>query len=119
MPLYLFQNPKTGKVKEVIQKMNDDHVYFDEEGIQWNRIFTSPQASMDTQICKDSSQDFVRKTREKNYSLGQMWDMSAELSEKRGGASGHDEVRNKAEEAYKKKTGKRHPHAKKQSTFLV
>ena len=55
MPIYIFKNPITGKVKEVIQKMNDDHVYFDEEGTQWNRIFTSPQASMDTQICKDSS----------------------------------------------------------------
>jgi len=117
MPIYLFQHPKTNKVKEIVQRMNEEHVFIDETGLKWDRIFTKPQTSMDTQISLNSSEDFVKKTRGKNYSIGQMWDLSAELSEKRGGNSGEDEVRSKAEDAYKKKTGKRHPHAKSKKKF--
>lgn len=119
MPIYIFEHPKTKKVIEIIQNMNDDHVYIDEKGVKWNRIFTKPQASMDTQIDSHNSKDFVSKTRNKNYSVGQMWDMSAELSQKRGGASGQDEIRSRAEKAYEKRTGKKHPHAKKPSTFFI
>ena len=119
MPLYLFQHPKTKKIIEVVQKMNEDHVYIDDKGIKWERVFTKPQAAMDTQISATDSKDFVSKTRNKNYTIGQLWDKSAELSQKRGGMSGKDEVRNNAEKAYEKKTGKKHPHAKKNTTFYI
>jgi hypothetical protein len=119
MPIYLFQNPKTKQVKEIVQKMSDEHIYIDEKGVKWDRVFTKPQASIDTQMSTDNSKDFVNKTRNKNYTLGQLWDKSAELSQKRGGMSGKDEIRDKAEKSYEKKTGKRHPHAKKDSTFYI
>lgn len=119
MPYYIFQHPKTKEVKEILQKMNQEHVYIDEKGIKWNRIFTKPQASIDTQIDANSSKEFVAKTAKRGMTVGEMMDLSAELSEKRGGITGKDEVRDKAEKEYKKKTGKRHPHAKKQSTFFV
>lgn len=46
MPIYLFKNPKTGKIKEVIQKMTERHVYL-ENGVEWERIFTSPAGFVD------------------------------------------------------------------------
>ena len=99
--------------------MNDEHSFTDEKGVKWNRIFTKPQAAIDTQFSATDSRDFIQKTRGKNYSLGQLWDKSAELSEKRGGMSGQDEVREKAESAYKEKTGKKHPHSKKKQVFEI
>lgn len=119
MPIYIYQHPKTKKIIEVIQKMNEDHIYIDDKGVSWERIFTKPQASIDTQIDPNSSKEFVSKTAKRGMTVGEMMDLSAELSEKRGGTTGKDEVRDKAEKAYQKKTGKRHPHAKKQSTFFV
>lgn len=119
MPLYLFQHPKTEEVIEVVQSMNAEHVHVDKKGVKWNRVFTKPQAAMNILISATDSKSFVNKTRDKNYSLGQLWDMSAELSQKREGMSGQDEIRVKAEDAYKKKTQKRHPMAKKPDTFLI
>lgn len=119
MPYYIFQHPKTKQIKEVFQSMKDEHIYIDDKGIQWNRVFTKPQASIDTQIDPNSSKEFVSKTAKRGMTVGEMMDLSAELSEKRGGMTGKDEVREKAEKAYEKKTGKKHPHAKKQSKFLI
>lgn len=119
MPIYLFQHPITKQVKEIVQLMNEEHIFIDENKVSWNRIWINPQVAINTQISATDSKSFVDKTRGKNYSLGQLWDMSAELSQKREGMSGVDEIRVKAEESYKTKTKKRHPHAKTQKTFVV
>jgi len=120
MAIYIYQNPFSNEVIEVVQRMNEPHVYVDKDGVKWNRTFTKPQAAFNTQLSTTDSQSFVNKTRDKNYSIGQLWDMSAELSEKREGTSGQDEIRVKAENAYKEKThGKRHPHAKVPKVFEV
>ena len=119
MPIYIYQHPKTKKIVEILQSMSEEHIYIDAKGQKWNRVFTKPQASIDTQVNLHDPKDFVKKTRDKNYSLGQLWDKSAELSEKRGGNSGQDKIRNKAEHKYEKQTGKKHPHTKKQNEFLI
>ena len=118
MPIYLFQHPKTQKVIEVVQRMNEPHTYA-EKGIEWIRIYVNPQVAFNTQISATDSKSFVNKTRDKNYSLGQLWDMSAELSQKREGMSGIDEIRVKAEQSYQDKTKKRHPHAKRPDKLIV
>ena len=46
MPIYLFEHPKTKKLKEVNQAMNDKHQYIDEDGIRWLRVFSSPNSSI-------------------------------------------------------------------------
>lgn len=108
MPVYLFKNPKTGKIKEIIQSMNMDHVYF-EDGIQWERVFTIPQSNIDTQIDPFSESEFKNKTSGKRETLGDLMDRSKELSEKRQRAAGTDPVQKKFFEDYSKKTnGKKH-----------
>lgn len=82
MPVYLYQNPKTKEVKQVVQSVNDKHEYFEGE-LAFDRVWTIPQASIDTRINPEKSSDFVEKTRNKRGSLGEIWDKSQELSEKR------------------------------------
>ena len=115
MPIYLFQHPKTGEVKEVLQKMNEPHSYVDEKGIEWERVFLSPNMSIDGKGmgADTTSEEFVRKTKDKNYNLGEMWNLSAELSEKRAKIGGKDHVKEKASKAYTKKCkGMKQPHAR-------
>ena len=109
MPVYLFKNPKTGKVKEVFQSMNSEHVY-SEDGIKWERVFTIPQASIDTEIDAFSEDSFKKKTSGKRETIGDLMDRSKELSEKRQAIAGVDPVQNKFFEDYsKKRKGKKHP----------
>ena len=116
MPIYVFQHPTTDETVEVVQKMNDPHVFVDKDGTEWDRIFQSPNMAInDNLISADTTaEQFAQKTAGKNYNLGEMWDLSAELSQKRAQARGKDHVKEKASKAYTKKCkGKRHPHAGK------
>ena len=90
MPIYLFKHPDTDETIEVVQKMNDAHVYADENDVEWERVWVAPNASLDSQIDADSHKQFVNKT--KGWSVGQMWDYSKELSEKRKDKRGHDHI---------------------------
>ena len=93
--------------------MDDPHVYSDENGVEWDRVFTSPNMNVtDNLIGADTSEaDFVRKTSEKNYTLGEMWDLSSELSEKRARVNGKDPIKEKEKKKYERRTGKKHPHS--------
>jgi predicted nucleic acid-binding Zn ribbon protein len=45
MPLYTYQHPETKEYIDIIQGMNDTHVYVDQEGVSWRRIFYSPPST--------------------------------------------------------------------------
>jgi len=108
MPVYLYLNPKTKKVIEVVQKMNDKHEYFDGP-VKCHRVLIPSAISIDGRINPFSSQDFVDKTKKKNIKYGELLDMSKELSEKRAAKTGEDPVKRAALDKYKKKIGKPHP----------
>lgn len=120
MPIYIFQNEKTGEIIEVIQKMNEPHV-FSKDGIAYKRVFTKANASIDTKINAFSSQDFNEKTRNKKETVGSLWDRSREMSEKRERVEGIDKVKQKYFEDYsKKRRGKKHPdQIKKDNTYTI
>ena len=42
--------------------MKDKHVFIDDQGVEWRRVWRAPNAAMDTQIDPHSSKDFVEKT---------------------------------------------------------
>jgi hypothetical protein len=94
MPIYTFENPETGETIDVIQKMNDDHIYIDEHGLEYKRVYYSPNTAIDSQIDAFSSRDFAEKTRNKRGTIGDLLDKSKELSEKRGGASNDPVLKN-------------------------
>ena len=62
MPVYIFQNPKTKEYKEVFLSINEEKEYYEGE-TKWQRIFLSPNVSVDTQIDANSEQDFIEKTK--------------------------------------------------------
>lgn len=108
MPLYIFENPNTGKTKQVFLSIKEDKVY-SEKGVAWRRVFLAANLSVDTKIDANSQRDFVEKTKNKNYNLGDMWDKSKELSQKREKDRGIDPVKEKTLAEYsKKRRGMKH-----------
>jgi hypothetical protein len=101
MPSYLYRHPKSGKTVEIFQSVNEPHIY-SENGVEFERVWTVPQASFDTNIDPFSSQAFVEKTGKPNkITVGDLWDRSAELSAKRKEKLGRDPIKEKHEKQYK------------------
>ncbi len=100
--LYLYENPSTGEIKEIHQSINDKHEYF-EGGNRWNRVFTTAQISNSTKCDPNSVKDWSNKTKQGNFTVGDLWDKSAELSEKRKDKDGIDKVQNSYFDNYSKK----------------
>lgn len=109
MPQYLYVEPDTGKIVEITQGMNDEHVFFDETGKKWNRVFTVPNASIDTiNIDPFSQKDFLKKTA-KAGTVGSLMDRSKEMSEKRKDKAGYDPIQQKFFKDYSKsRRGRKH-----------
>ena len=95
MPIYTYKNPKTEKTIEVMQSMTDKHEFTDSEGVVYERVFECLNLSSDESIDAFSEKDFADKTRKENYNLGEMWDVSNQLSEKRKSITGKDHVKEK------------------------
>ena len=109
MPFYLFES-KDGRIKEVFQKMSEPHVLI-EDGVEWKRVFTPPQASIDTKIDPFSSKDFANKTGNKKGKLGDILDRSKECSDKRADKLGApDIVKEKYFKNWSKKRGGKRLH---------
>lgn len=110
MPIYIFHNQKTDQYKEIVMSMNDKHEYIDENGFKWDRIFTCPKMSIDTEINPFSEKEFNDKFANKKGTVGDLWDKSEELSEKRKKSAGRDEIKEKTISTYEKHThGIKHP----------
>jgi hypothetical protein len=112
MPIYIYQNTKTKEVREIIQSMNDEHVYKGENGNEsWDRIFTVPTASIDSKIDPFSADQYVRATGNKKGTYGDLLDKSKELSAKRAEITGAtDPIKDKFYKDYsKKRNGAKHP----------
>ena len=112
MPVYIYQNPKTKKIKEIVQSINDKHEYIDDRNIKWERIFTTPQLNTEGTLdvnCNDKK--FAEFTKNKKGTIGDLWDRSAELSEKRKKVyGGQDPVKKKYKRDWsKKRKGRVHP----------
>lgn len=97
MPLYQFEHPKTGEMRDVFFQINDNKVYLGEEGeveVIWHRRFAIPNTSSNSKSLDPfSKDDFMRATKEKNMTFGDMWDESARLSQERVKRVGEDNVK--------------------------
>lgn len=113
MPLYTFEFD--GVQKDVLLGMNDKKEYIDENGNVWKRVFTVPQASINTKIDPFSAADFVNKTGQKKGTIGDLWDKSAELSHEREQKLGKDHVKEDFYKDYSKtRHGLKHPAQKRE-----
>ena len=114
MPFYLYENPESGEVIELMQGMNDEHVYIDPNGLNWTRLFTSPNANFDTQVDPFSQSDYRKATDNKKGTLGDLMDYSKDLSEQRASKNGGvDPVAEKHRDRHEKNTGQKHPERAK------
>ena len=116
MPIYIYKHPEEDIYEEVVQGMNDPHV-FSKDGIEWQRVFLSPNAAISSSDDPFSSNAFVEKTANMKGTFGDMMDYSAELSEKRAEKSGgEDPLKKKMFSDYEKRVGKKH-FADKNTSF--
>ena len=116
MPIYTYKHPETGEYKEIVQTMSEEHVYTDEQGVQWKRVFTVPNAAMDTKEDAWNKNQFIDKTGRMKGTVGDVLDYSSELSARRAEANGgEDPVKRKAFNDYEKRTGKKHLSDKKKT----
>lgn len=110
MPIYIYEHPETGEIKEIIQGMNEPHQYKDENGDQWKRVLTVPNVAIDNTVDPFSTQQFVNKTGNSKGTIGDVMDRAKDLSEARKKRLGFDPVQNKYfDEWSKKRAGKQHP----------
>ena len=122
MPTYIFQHPSTGATKEISQRISDSHEYADDSGLQWNRVFTVPNASIPsmTRINAGSEQDFMDRAKDTGGTCGVLFDLSKELSEKRKSenSKGKDPVEQQFFKDYsKQRKGMKHRADTTESTY--
>jgi len=118
MPIYVYKHPEHEEYREVFQGMNDEHVY-SEDGVEWDRVFLSPNASIDNSIDPFSNQQYIDATSNKKGTIGDMMDLSSELSAKRAEiAGGKDPVKEKFYDNYaKERGGAEHPNRIKEKGY--
>jgi len=115
MPIYVYKHPEKEEYEEVLQGMSEEHIY-SKDGVEWERVFLSPNASVSTEVDPFNRNSFIEKTGNMKGTVGDMLSLSEELSEKRAAQSkdGKDPVK---EELYKKyseeRKGAKHPDSLK------
>ena len=115
MPIYVYKHPTEERYQEVVQRMDDDHT-FSEEGVEWQRVFLSPNAAISNSPDPFSSSSFVEKTANMKGTVGDMMDYSAELSAKRAEKTGgEDPLKRKYFDKYEKSVGRKHLEDKPKS----
>lgn len=109
MPIYIYKHPKKNKVKELVQSVKDKHEYIDEHGVRWERIFTSPQINTEGTLSAECTEkQFAEFTKNKKGTIGDLWDRSKELSEKREKIYGVDPLKKQYDKAWSaKRKGKK------------
>jgi hypothetical protein len=106
MPEYLYENPDTGEQVSVWQSVHEEHSY-EIEGVPYNRVYTIPNAAIDTRIDPNSASEFREKAK---GTIGDIWDQSAIASEKRTKEHGEDPVKKQFFKDYSaKRKGAKHP----------
>lgn len=81
--------------------MNDRKFYVGPDGKEWRRVYTSPNASIDSKIDPFSSRDFVEKTGRKKGNLGNLMDAAKDASLARAQKAGKDPIKEKWLSDYK------------------
>jgi hypothetical protein len=111
MPLYTYIHPETDETIDLVQSIHDEHVYIDKNDIEWKRVFSAPEINTKgTLKAESTAKDFSEFTKNTKGNYGDLWDRSAELSEKRQKIYGQDPVKQKYFKDWsKKRKGKKHP----------
>lgn len=118
MPNYDFINDKTGEIKTLFFGMNEEKVFVDKSGLQWRRIYYSPQAAVSARLDPFSSKQFVEKTGSSKGTMNDLWERSKEMSLKREQIVGKDEVKENYYDNYSVKRGNKVEHPDRKNKRL-
>ena len=112
MPVYSYEHPRTGETIDIVQSMDEQHVYVDELGVQWSRIFSPCQLNTTGRIDPWDKNSFMNTTGDSKGSLGDIMDRSKEMSDARAEqCGGEDPVKKKFYRNYaKRRNGAKHPN---------
>jgi hypothetical protein len=118
MPIHEFYNESNGRKIEIYVPVNapsEDHQFQIVEGQTYKRVYSAPLASVDSTMKDATKEDFRRlTTNKKGLTVGQMWEMSAEMSEHRAHKNGGvDNVKESFYKNYEKEVGKLHPEVER------
>ena len=109
MPLYDFVRLDDPEVKDSFYFTMKEcprvsETFKDEKGVVWKRVFTLPFATIDGKIDPNNPNSFVEKTAKMKGTVGNLFDASKELSDKRAKEhGGQDPVQKKFFQDYKAK----------------
>lgn len=114
MPTYCFECQRCKQEWEEVFRMKDEKKSKCPKCKKiGNRIFTSPQANIDTKVDPWDINKAVEKTGKSKDTLGALWDRAKEMSEKRGGEEA-DPLYKKATDKYaKQRKGKQYRQPRK------
>lgn len=103
MPIYTFEHPVTEETKDVVLPISGP-IEYEENGVKWRRVYEFNVAIKSSSYDPWSQKDYLRKTSEMKGTMGDMWDLSKEMSQKRAKDNGGvDPVKQKYEADYSKK----------------
>jgi len=108
MPLYLFSCPECERFFDAVFGMNDEKhpICPSCKNTSCDRVFTVPRTGVDTRINPHDIEAMTQKTSRMRGNIGNLWDMAAEASEKRGK---HDPIKQAALNDYaKRRKGKQY-----------
>lgn len=113
MPIHQFTDEASGATIDVYVSANapaTEHQTQVLNGVTYRRVYSVPLASKDTSFGDCDRGDFARKTGDKRgLRVGDAWEISAEMSERRAQRDGVDGVREQFYSNYAKENGERHP----------
>lgn len=116
MPVLDFHNEQNGRTISVMVKLSADIEAFHtqiEDGVTYKRIYAAPAAAVNVAHKDGTKEDFGRITDGKKMTVGQMQDLSKELSVERAAKNGNDPVKEQFYRDYEKRIGDKHQDEKK------
>ncbi len=118
MPVHDFRNPVTDEVTSVYVPANaqtHEHQTQIINGQIYKRVWDSFNLAISTAQNDGTRTDFQRATEGKKMSVGDMYDMSAEMSAKRAAlAGGIDPIKQTTYDKFERENGYEHPDIGKQ-----
>jgi len=108
MPEYVYKHPKKEQYIELVQSVNDEHIFYDEDGLKWDRVYSPINFSTHSKIDAFDKRAFTEKTGKMKGTYGDMLDYSKELSIEREERLGYDPVKQEYFKKYEKEVGKKH-----------
>lgn len=82
--------------------MSEPHEFSSVDGVKWERCYLSPRVGFSSKI--DGSKESFMSATNKKCSVGDLWEASAESSQKREKQYGKDTVKEKFHESYSEMT---------------